>query len=245
MISFTHSPSRGLLRRLRREPKIFAVFSFRYDAHLVPDLIANITPFVDGWVSFDDRQSKDYFFHEGKRHAELIAAAGSHGAQWVLAIDPDERLESGAVAEFRKLAHVGPGVAWSFPLRELYAPDTYRIDGPWGSKRRTRLFPFYDASGHESAEVHARWVPAGLFEKRKSSINLYHLKMIAVARRQGRRDLYNRLDPDKRHQRLGYDYLIDENGAVFKKIAKARGYHPPHIDDGGLWMAEVPKAISS
>jgi hypothetical protein len=30
----------------------------RYDAHLVPDLIANIDPIVDGWIALNDRQAK-------------------------------------------------------------------------------------------------------------------------------------------------------------------------------------------
>ncbi len=39
----------------------FAVFSYRYDAHLVPDLIANIAPVVDGcWIALNDRPSEGY-----------------------------------------------------------------------------------------------------------------------------------------------------------------------------------------
>ncbi|MHB9448567.1 hypothetical protein ACYG9R_17570 [Mesorhizobium sp. RSR565B] len=36
---------------------------------------------------------------------------------------------------------------------------------------------------------------------------------------------------------MGYDYLADEAGAVFEQIPPGRDYHPPHVDDGGLWMA--------
>ena len=71
-----------------------------------------------------------------------------------------------------------------------------------------------------------------------SGLNLYHLKMITRARREARRDLYNRLDPDRRFQPIGYDYLADDQGAVLKPIRPGREYHPPHNDDGGLWMPE-------
>ena len=41
--------------RSPRRPRIFAVFSYRYDAHLVPGLVENLRPAVDGFVSCDDR----------------------------------------------------------------------------------------------------------------------------------------------------------------------------------------------
>ena len=73
-----------------------------------------------------------------------------------------------------------------------------------------------------------------------SQLNLCHLKMIAPARRRARSALYNALDPDQRFQREGYDYLADDQGAVFEPIPPGRGYSPAHRDDGGLWMPEPP-----
>jgi hypothetical protein len=60
--------------------------------------------------------------------------------------------------------------------------------------------------------------------------------MIAPARRLGRRDLYNALDPDRRYQAIGYDYLADERTMRLRKVSRWRRYSPPHVDDGGLWM---------
>ncbi|TIW19796.1 MAG: hypothetical protein E5V65_09705 [Mesorhizobium sp.] len=63
--------------------------------------------------------------------------------------------------------------------------------------------------------------------------------MIEPKRRGARRDLYNHLDPDSRLQKIGYDYLADESGAVLEAIPAGRDYFPAHTDDGGLWMADV------
>ncbi|MES0162583.1 hypothetical protein [Mesorhizobium sp. C268A] len=46
-----------------------AVFSYRYDAHLVADLITNIDPVVDGWIAYDDRG--------GDRRVQQRAAAAA------------------------------------------------------------------------------------------------------------------------------------------------------------------------
>ena len=142
MISYHLNSSRPWWQRLRNPP-VFAVFSFRYDSHLVPDLIENITPFVDGWVSYDDRQSQEIFSNETKRRLTLIEEARKLGAKWILGIDPDERLESAAVSQFRALTRWNRGVAWNFRLRELYEPNVYSVDGIWGRKRMPRLFPAF------------------------------------------------------------------------------------------------------
>ena len=38
-------------------PRVLAVFSFRYDVHLVAGLLANIRPFVQGYVAWNDRDA--------------------------------------------------------------------------------------------------------------------------------------------------------------------------------------------
>jgi hypothetical protein len=63
--------------------------------------------------------------------------------------------------------------------------------------------------------------------------------MIARARREARRDLYNSLDPDRLYQSIGYDYLAEDEGAVLERIPRGRDYHPQHIDDAGLWMPSL------
>jgi hypothetical protein len=133
-------------------------------------------------------------------------------------------------------------------LRELYAPDAYRVDGLWRKKRQGRLFPLFDwmfpvaqASWADSRGFHGVSFPSE-FREKNARINLYHLKMIDETRRRHRRDLYAALDPAGEYQAEGYDYLADEAGAVFKKISPRRSYSPPHSEDGGLWMpAQFPE----
>lgn len=53
--------------RSERTPRVLAVFSFRYDAHLVPALLANLDPIVGGWISYDDSSASGLFSNEVPR----------------------------------------------------------------------------------------------------------------------------------------------------------------------------------
>ena len=129
-----------------RPVRVLAVFSFRYDAHLVPAMIENIAPMVDGWIAYDDRASNALYSNEVRRRAMLLRAARNAGAAWALAIDPDERFEDGMAAAMPALlADTATGVH-TFALREMYAPDTYRIDGICGEKRQGRLLSLKDGA---------------------------------------------------------------------------------------------------
>lgn len=232
------------LWRLRRRPKIIAIFSFRYDYHLVPDLLSNIESMVDGWISFDDRQADVPFTDESGRRRQLISRAREIGADWVLAMDPDERLEAGAATTLRRATRQARRVAYTFRLRELYSPNQYRIDGVWGEKVRARLFPLLDGQVFSDAPLHAPWHPLEQgCELRHLDINLYHLKMIRAERRAARAALYRRLDPESKYQKIGYDYLADDTGMVLESIPPGREYLPPHKEDGGLWMPDFRQAV--
>lgn len=241
MISIHMKPRRwrrtrfGVTRR-----RLVAVFSYRFDTHLVPDLLANIDPVVDGWIGFDDRQASGVFSSEPARRRELLRAARQAGADWILAIDPDERLEARAAQVVGRLMRGSRRIAWAFHFREMYTADSYRVDGLWGRKVQHRLFTAFDPEDYEPVALHGQWFPpSGGFALRHADLSLYHLKMVEPRRRAGRRDLYNALDPQRLHQAIGYDYLADEEGAVFETIAPGRGYQPVHVDDGGLWMADL------
>ncbi len=218
-----------------------AVFSFRYDAHLVPDLLANVKPMVDGWISFDDRAGAGLFSDEPARRHALLSAARDIAARWVLAIDPDERLEARAASLLPRLTAGDDLAAYSVRIREMFAPDRYRVDGVWGRKWQYRIFRLPDgAFGPDTRALHGAWLPSDAgHKKRNTDLNLYHLKMIDPRRRAARRDLYNRLDPQLAYQSIGYDYLTDETGAVFETVTPERAYHPVHVDDGGLWMPDL------
>lgn len=246
---FHHIKPASRLRRFRSRgyPLVLAVFSFRYDAHLVPDLIGNLRPLVDGWAGFDDRNSKELFSNEPHRRGALIERARQLGAKWVLAVDPDERLEAGAAEQIRRMTAEPARILWTFRLCELYTPTAYRTDGVWGRKRMTRLFPLLEDQQFSTHPLHGPWNPVeGRYEKRDSGLNIYHLKMITRSRREARRDLYATLDPDRKFQKIGYEYLADESGATFEEIAPGREYLPVHVEDDGLWMPKTrsPQSMS-
>lgn len=239
MISHRLKQPRSWSRRfIRRRPLVLAAFSYRYDHHLVPDLLQNLDPIVDGWVAFDDRSSTAVFSDELARRFRLIARARELGAGWLLAVDPDERFEARLAARIGTMTQRLDRIVWCFNVREMYTPTQYRVDGIWGRKVLGRLFPLLDGQTFADRPLHAPWYPIDPgYDFRRADLNLYHLKMIAPNRRRARRDLYRLLDPQGDAQAMGYDYLADDRGAVLETIAPERGYLPPHADDGGLWMA--------
>lgn len=245
MISHTlKDPGR---RRLwwRRHPRVLAVFSFRYDHALVPGLLANLQPIVDGWVSFDDRGSNAAYSDERVRRRALIDAARDLGAGWVLAVDPDERFEAEVAEAMPKLTSPRRPTAWAFNFREMYSADEYRVDGLWAAKRQARLFSMYAPQEIGGLPLHGQWFPAEAgHQVRPADFDIYHLRMIDRGRRQKRRDLYNALDPERRCQAIGYDYLADEGGLRLERIPGGRGYRPPHRDDGGLWSAKPEEILA-
>lgn len=239
MIVREHFTRSWLPGRWRSRPRILALFSFRYDAHLVPDLIENLRPLVDGYVAWDDRAATDTFSSEPRRRRKLIRAARNMRARWVMFIDPDERIESAAVDVLPDMTRDDKPMVIGFHFRELYTPDSYRVDGLWGKKVRYNLFPLLDGQKFRKEALHAPAYPIG-YRRRMTDLNLYHLKMIAPQRRAARRDLYKLLDPEKAYQDIGYDYLADDAGAEFATIPPERGYLPAHRDDNGLWMGDIP-----
>lgn len=221
-------------------PRVLAVFSYRYDGHLVPSLLANIEPLVDGWVCYDDRRGEGVFSDEVRRRLLLLSAAREAGARWALAVDPDERFEAALAPSIGTLTSESASRCYTFPLREMYTERHYRVDGVWGQKRQARLLSLERGLVKPEGQLHLPWsyfIPE--HELVHTDFNLYHLKMITRERRQARAALYGHLDPDRRMQALGYDYLADESGMRLEAIAAGRDYIPAHIEDGGLWMPQV------
>lgn len=228
------------------KPRVLAVFSYRYDAHLVPALLANIEPMVDGWISYDDRKGKGLFSNEIRRRVALLFAARNAGASWALAVDPDERFETRFSKEIPRLIEDPDVSAYTFALREMYTPDHYRVDGVWGQKRQPRLLSLRRGITSPKGDLHLPWsrfIPEPVL--RDVDINLYHLKMISPERRKARAALYEHMDPEHRMQSIGYVYLADDQGMKLERILKDREYLPRHVEDGGLWMPELTSLSGS
>lgn len=220
-------------------PMVIAVFSYRYDAHLVPGLIENIEPIVHGYAAWDDRQATGELSSEPQRRNRLVTQARKMGARWILAVDPDERFESGLARRLPALLQKGESVLWRFSLHEMFTPDSYRIDGVWGRRRRLRLFPVRAISQDLTVGLHGWWIADRTgFTLMDAQTNLYHLRMATPERRRLRRDLYATADPTRQFQPIGYDYLDDERGMVLEKIPAGRDFHPPFVEDHGLWSPD-------
>jgi GT2 family glycosyltransferase len=208
--------------------RLFALFCYRFDVGLVPDLLRNLS-FCDAFVSHDDRTSTDRWYDEGLTRRRLIERARDAGADWVLCMDPDERIERSAGDQIRALIEDSRPVVYGFRFRELFAPRAYRIDGVWGTKTKEVLFPLLPAQEFMSLPVHSQWGPTNPeYERIDTGLNIYHLKMIDQRNRTARKDLYNALDPDRAIQRIGYDYLDDERGMMMEDIPIDRLYVPDY-----------------
>jgi hypothetical protein len=204
---------------------------------LVEGLIANVRRCVDGWIAFDHRASEAVFSDEDERWGVLVRTAHAMVARWLLAVDPDERFEDGLAGRIGEMTSIGDPTFWSFDLRELYAPDQYRVGWLLGRKTQSWLFPLRADLRVGTKALQSPWCA---YRPLDSQLNLYHLKMITPARRWARSALYNALDPDQRFRREGYDCVADDQGAVFEPIPPGRGYSAAHPDEGGLWMPATP-----
>lgn len=220
-------------------PLVLAAFSYRYDAHLVPDLLENIREAVHGYVAWDDRAATGVLSSEPARRKRLIDAARHLGADWLLTPDPDERFERGFAGWLPDLLDQGTHTLWRFRLFEMFAPSAYRVDGLWGAKSVLRLFPLAAAEIDPARALHGRWVRADpAFVPRDAQVNLYHLRMASPVRRRLRRDLYAAADPDRRHQSIGYDYLADDRGMVLNALPEGRDFLPPFVEDHQTWAPD-------
>lgn len=228
--------SRILRPPARNEPMVLAVFSYRYDAHLVPGLLANIAPAIHGYVAWDDTAADIALTPETTRRSLLLAEAKRLGARWILAVDPDERFEDNLALRMRDMVLRGEGNLWMFSLREMFDPQCYRTDGVWGGKQMMRLFPVRAVKGELTVALHGRWIGDSTgYTFRDARINLYHLRMATPERRRLRRELYAAADPSRAFQKVGYDYLDDERGMRLERIPDGRGFSPAFVEDGGLW----------
>lgn len=215
-----------------KNPKIIACFAFRYDFHLIPDLLLNLEGIISDYVYHDDRKNKTLWFDESKIRIKLINQAKEKGADWILGIDPDERFEKNAKHLIKNLVKNKSKIIYGFKFRELYHPLKFRVDGVWGTKTKFVLFPNLPDQDFMSLKVHQQWAPINSdYKKILTDINLYHLKMIKKQNRIARRDIYKKLDPNNEIQAIGYDYLTDEKNIVLESILKNREYLPKYREE--------------
>lgn len=230
------------------------------EKHYLSRWYENVAPHVDGIVILDDRSgdgSGEYLAQQPKvlevqridpdpartwdeayNHRVLVEMAKRHGADWVVGIDPDERVER----EFRQRAE--QWITWAsrrrvralaVHIRDLWgSPGTIRVDGWWGQKNKAVLFRAKGRMSFDSRPLHGSWAPFPPPRKvlgRHAShpiadLIVYHCKMITPEGRRGRWARYKALDPEARWNRRGYDYLLDEEGLELRPLPAGRDYLP-------------------
>lgn len=236
-----------------RRVRLLALLAARDEMRFLPGFVANVAPQVDGIIALDDGSSDDSAgflessehvlevmrvpperpaWDEGRNHRSLLEAAARHGADWVICVDADERLER----DFRKRAErvIARGrrlgfEAYSVRLRELWdSPARFRVDGIWRRKAMARLFRLRDDHEVDPRPLHGLKAPlqaqvAGRYPL--ADLELYHLRMVHAPDRLARRRQYETLDPEARWQpEAGYAYLTDDAGLKLKRPRRGREF---------------------
>ncbi len=235
-----------------RRVRLLALVAVRNEMQHLPGFVANVAPQVDGVIALDDGSqdgSSEFLeacssvievlrvapdrpvWDEPGNHRALVAAALHHGAEWILCLDADERLERDFRLRAERVIRRGRLLgysAYAVRLRELWdSPDAFRIDGIWGRKAMARLFKARHDHDFDPRPLHGLKAPLQARRNGRyplADLSIYHLGMIRPEDRLARRRRYEVADPDTRWQRVGYAYLTDEQGVRLEKVDPRRGY---------------------
>ena len=189
---------------------IVCTFAFRYEPDWMIDQLYENVGWVDGFATWDTRGHPNPWIPRKERARVLEEKARRMGADWLLVVSPDERLEPAAEGKLRRLAQK-PHDRYRFRVRELWTPTAYRVDGRWGNK--TGEARFYRLGARRPVKT--------------LDLNVYHLKMIDPANRAERVRVHKQWN-DYDNRRVGFDYLADETGLALEEIPEGRMYQPPY-----------------
>jgi hypothetical protein len=225
----------------------------RDEVRFLPGMLRNIGPHVDGIIALDDGSSDGSdrllagsslvlellrnppgrpVWDQPGNHKRLVEAALRHGAEWIIAIDADERLERQFRARAERVIQRSRSIgltAFGVHFRELWdSPYSFRADGIWGQKTQPRFFRALADHQFDERPIHAAKAPLqgkvrGAFPI--ADLIIYHLRMVHSQDREERRLRNERFDPQARYQPgIGYAYLTDETGLRLRPVPRRRGY---------------------
>lgn len=110
----------------------------------------------------------------------------------------------------------------------------YRVDGVWDTKKKFVLFPLSEHMTFDTTmfqEHHIHWHYDQIRNLELLPYNLYHLKMIRSRDRAERAELYERLDPEHKLQKIGYRYLTDESSIRLRAVPESAAYDYATVPD--------------
>lgn len=245
-------PSWGLPGTGSRRTRLVALLAVRDGMRHLPAFLRNVAPQVDGIVALDDGSSDGTpellsqheaviellhrprdrpTWDEVGNHRSLVAAALRHAAEWILCVDVDERLEREFRARAERVVARGRLLglsAYEVRLRELWDdPGQYRVDGIWGRKKVARLFRAREDHEFDPALLHGVKAPLQARHRGRfpsADLTIYHLGMLRREDGVARRRHYERADPERRWQQIGYEYLTDLRGLTLRRVAARRAF---------------------
>jgi glycosyltransferase involved in cell wall biosynthesis len=232
--------------------EVFCLIQVRNEERFLPGFLHHIAPHVDGIIALDDCSTDatmDILRAEprvvsvlrerrpGTQHANevtnrhrLILEAARLNATWVLCADADERFEERFLRRLRAEAEKGdrrdqPGRF--VKIVNLWdGGDHYRVDGRCGPRWTARMFRVPATITRRVPGLHQPWFPPELDKAPRGYMPalLYHLKMIERKDREARFRKFSLIDPDLRHQPIGYGHLVDETGLKLKPVLPFRHF---------------------
>lgn len=250
-----HVPSRKLVPGAEpgRRTRLLATLMVRNEIRFLPGLLRNVAPHVDGIIALDDGSSdggdlllaasplvlellrnplERPSWDQPAGHRRLVEAALRHGAEWIIAVDADERLEREFRTRAERVIQRGSSIgltAFGIHFRELWdSPRAVRVDGIWGRKTQPRFFRALADHQFDERPIHAAKAPLqgkfrGAFPI--ADLIIYHLRMVQPKDREARRQRNEQFDPQARYQPgIGYAYLTDETGLRLCPVPRKRGY---------------------
>lgn len=211
-------------------PKIVCAHGWKYEPQwLVDDLHKNLS-WVDDFAVVDCRgRTDELWIDERHLYAQERKIAGKLGADWILVVSPDERLEIGAEEIIRKAISGPRDRCYKLPVREMYTPTAYRSDGNWAKRVQARLYPYDPTFIFDQKSLHNNIAPRHpILKKLVLDVNLYHLKHIEPENRTTRVKVFEKLDPKHKFQRIGYEYLDNVDNLEMTAIPEGREFKPPY-----------------
>jgi len=189
-----------------------------------PKMIKIITNPITNKLDWDEAKNRIKLLNE------TYKIAHDKNNIWVLCCDPDERFEINFLKNMKKYCKENTMKAYGLHFREIHNNKKYyRYDGIWNNKTKYILFPLKKNMKFDKVYLnrhHINWFYNDLIDKCElTNYNLYHLKMLKKEERIKRMELYNTIDPDKKMQTIGYDYLVNEDNMLLTKIKYRKKYN--------------------